>query len=169
MGSPVDDALDRLGNGLRATAESLGMAVATQWFADLATVREALERLREELDAALDRESGTQDALDDWRRTGIEQRERAEAAEAEVQRYREGLREIRRKVVLSVNGGLAVEIADMFDALLSASPSDGGGARRLVSVNHDAATDIVGKSAICPDCGNALIIATVPPDGGGAK
>lgn len=59
-------------------------------------------------------------------------------------------------------------------ALLAASsrpPGDTEG-RMLISVNYpNNPTDIIGKSAICPDCGNALLIATVreaKPEGGEA-
>jgi hypothetical protein len=116
--------------------------------ADLATVREALSRLRasdaekaselERLRDDLDRERANHETL--WRY----QRDRGVAAEAEVRQLREaqasllaeqvrlteGLREIPPIIAnshISAPGALR-RIGEIVDALLAASPSDGGGA-----------------------------------------
>lgn len=103
--SPVDAALDRLG-GLRATAESLGMAVATQWFADLATVCEALERQRELA-------SHESDEIVHWREQFEAMSFERDAAEAEVRRLTEGLRDI-EEVTQDVIADGHVMLPDIF-------------------------------------------------------
>lgn len=137
---PVDDALDRLERGYPLTD------------ADLATVRSELERLREERDSARSAN----------RELAAERDEALAALRLFVHYDKPRVGIIGRFAVVDVR----VNEADYHKAraLLSASPSDGGGASRLVSVNHaDAASDIVGRSAICPDCGSALLV----DDGGG--
>ena len=78
----MDDALDRLDEWVRGGGDGLN----TQWRAEeaLATVRQELQRLREERDAC-EREIDEMDSRRAW------EWERAEAAEAEVRRLREVL------------------------------------------------------------------------------
>ena len=113
MGSPVDDALDRLEHFLANGDPRANPMV------DIATVRSALEQLREERDDWEKIAEGRADYIEGWQldakvdelraaeaelqrlRGGISVRDalvtenaiRAAAAEAEAQRYREGLRE----------------------------------------------------------------------------
>lgn len=108
--SDVDDALDRLERDISflesviRSDEGYTETVIAQCIdarEDIATMRDALERLREERD--------TTTPLHALREKNRELRASLEAAEAEARRLTEGLREILR-------------------SLLSASPSDGGGA-----------------------------------------
>ena len=136
---PEDDALDRLAGRVPCSL--------AQRMADHATVREALEQLREERDAA---RAGHR-VLTDAQNELIEQRE---AAEAEVRRLTEGLREIEEYTSalftyameceqLLGEAGIELpdasrihepsvrepgELGEKIRALLSASPSDGDGA-----------------------------------------
>lgn len=131
--SPVDNALDRL---YVMADRAAGKDVRAADLAAITTVRKELERLRDERDAALDREAGTSDAFDDMRadrdsyddllgRKMAERDEwhkRAESAEAELKLARDGLRWVEQMTAgrAGVSG-----IADHVRALLAASPPDG--------------------------------------------
>lgn len=148
--SDVDDALDRLERDISflesviRSDEGYTETVIAQCIdarEDIATMRDALERLREERDAALDREAGTSDALDEartWKSTAEIAGKRVGELEAEARRLTEGLREYGHhkqgcNQLKSPGLGRSPEFSGQecdcgLAALLSASPSDGGGA-----------------------------------------
>jgi hypothetical protein len=131
-----DDALDRL----QRVLDLDGYSSDPEWQEvpeALSTVREALERLREERDAAWFEERRGVDAAGNptvsvWcRRCGVEHQRpehcpaRREPAEAEVRRLTEGLRDLIKEAPEALDQN-AVWVDDLLD-LLAASPSDGGG------------------------------------------
>ena len=189
--SPVDDALDLIDQALDDRPHS-HTAPWNEAKRALATVREALERLREErprrVTVTIDAEVATQAALmaaeaeAERLREAMENGDRLlsqagrqlEAADAEVRRLTEWLMHFAGHIPAGSPTDGSWENPGPEGLIEEHRPApgfgpDGGGERMLVSVNHAwNPTDIVGRSAICPDCGNALIIATVPPDGGGS-
>jgi hypothetical protein len=163
--SPVDDALDRL----EVFGRMVGRVVKPEFDAHIATVREALERLREERDE-WERKAPvwTAQAVEPWQH-------RSEAAEVEVLRLTaelklatEGLRETKAALDRERGGGSPLThkeylaLHERVRALLSANPPQGDAADFCEHgyTTEDSAHPSAGLER-CPTCS--------PSDGGGAK